>query len=825
MSFVGRISVRVANYVMHLLLLAAAFTFLFSDLAWLRLSGILLALFLVDRAIHLKEGDRPISEMPKSGKVNVARHVSPASHSLLERALDRSLLGRRNFYLEMTSQLMGIREIRDGLKRLDVKPDEFREKLEELLAGEDGKKTAGEIRIQIEALMLEAMRNALADKQRFVEPNDIFSALPQLPDPLLKRLFGTFSLEAQDVSHAMVLVSLQRNYSRLRQLPQALSGIILGAERGLRHRIMNRAWTSRPTPQLDHYGFDLTDAARERSVGFLVGHEAEYRRLVDSLSRPTTPNAILVGEPGIGKETIISHLAFDLVKDRVPPALFDKRLVGLRLANLVAGAPPEELQKRIQIIADEIITAGNVILYIPDVHNLVSTSGTAYLSAADGLMPIIRSNLFPVVGTTYPREYKSAIEPRSDFANFFEIIRVNEISEEEAERLLAYQSFLLEKQTGIFITFGAVKTAVRLARKFFRSKLLPSSAEELLKSALASVGRRKERFLGPEQVIAAAEERVNVPIHEAGQGEADLLLRMESVIHENFVDQAEAVKAVSDALRQYRSGLARPGGPIASFLFIGPTGVGKTELSKILARIQFGSEAAMLRFDMTEYQDKQSFYRFIGSPDGNVSGALTEAVMQKPYSLVLLDEFEKAYPDILHLFLQVLDDGRLTDNLGRTVDFTNTIIIATSNAHSDLVNDALRQGQNMSQISEYLKAKLTDVFKPELLNRFSKIIVFKDLSPKEVEEIAGLNLKNLARTLSDQGISLEFDGSAVKQIAKLGYDPAFGARPLRRVIDDHVRSAMAEKILRKEVGKGDLVRLFYENDGFEIRSAEVAARS
>jgi ATP-dependent Clp protease ATP-binding subunit ClpC len=328
--------------------------------------------------------------------------------------------------------------------------------------------------------------------------------------------------------------------------------------------------------------------------------------------------------------------------------------------------------------------------------------------------------------------------------------------------------------------------------------------------------RRGEKVVTPDRVTAVAEEKVNIPMHEAEGDEAEKLLHMEELIHERIVGQDEAVKAVAQALREYRSGLTRKGGPIASFLFVGPTGVGKTELAKILAEIQFGSEKMMVRFDMTEYQDKQSFFRFIGSPDGTVRGALTDAVREKPYGLVLLDEFEKAYPDILNLFLQVLDDGRLTDNMGRVVDFTNTIIIATSNAHSDIINEALNKGESMTDIADYLKARLTDVLKPELLNRFSKIIVFKNLEMNELPQIVAINLSELVAAVKAQGITLSFSAEAIAKIAKLGYDPAYGARPLRRAIDEYIRAPLSEALLAKKIAKGARVTCTIKDDKFDF---------
>ncbi len=823
MTLAGRFLVRVASYTFYLFLVAAAFTSLISGAVQLRFFGVFLGLILLDRAVHRSEGDMPISELGRGAsreglgmKINVAQVMLPSTFSVLERAFDRSSIARQDFYLETVDRLTDDRKIEEGLRRLDVDPKEFKQKLDEMLDQSKGRgaKNKEELLRQIEALAVEAFGVAVEEGHDFVKPSDLFSALLRVDDENINRLFNLFSIEAGDLDRALILSSAARARGHL---PSVLGGFFFETHHVVQHRIMNRAWTSRPTPTLDRYGDDLTDLARDAAVGFLIGHGAEYEKLVETLARPTNPNALLVGEAGVGKETLIEHLAARLVKDDVPRALFDKRLVSLQLQELVAGAAPDELNLRLQRIVSEIDIAGNVILYIPDIHNLVRTSGTAFISAADALMPVIMNNLFPVVGTTYPKEFKQLVEPRSDFTGAFEVIPVGEISPADAEKVLAYESLLLERQSRIVMSFGAIKRAVVLAKKYFTDKFLPSSAAELLKAALVSAEQRGEKTLEPERVTAVAEAKTHIPLHEAGGAEAEQLLHMEDIIHERLVGQDEAVKAVSQALREYRSGLARAGGPIASFLFVGPTGVGKTELAKTLAKIQFGSEKMMVRFDMTEYQDKQSFFRFIGSPDGTQSGALTDAIRAKPYSLVLLDEFEKAYPDILNLFLQVLDDGRLTDNLGRTVDFTNTIIIATSNAHSDIINDALRSGESMPQIADYLKTKLTDIFKPELLNRFSKIIVFRNLGPDELGKIVSLNLNELAETVKAQNIYLEFDPEAVKLLTKLGYEPAFGARPLRRVIEEKIRAPLAEAILAKKVEKGKKLKLVAKGaDGFDF---------
>lgn len=823
MTIAGRSIVRIVSYVSYFVLAVATFMFLISDVRTLFYVGLFLLIVVIDLLVHHGEGDLPISELPTAGRVNLASVMNRAAYVAIERATDRSVITKKSFLLELTRRLLDLPQVENGLRRLDVKPSEFRAKLETLAADPtpvaSGTVSAADDRIAMVQILAEhAFASALSAGHNFIKPTDLFSALPAMDDDPLRRLFAVFNIEEGDLERALIFSSLAGGVGWFARMPSVLGGFMPETHRTVEHRIMNRAWTSRPTPTLDKYSVDFTDLARDREAGFLVGHEAEYERLVETLGRPVNPNALLVGEPGIGKESIIKHLAFSLTKDDVPKGLFDRRLVGLQLQSLVAGAPPEELEARLKTIVDEIFMAGNVILYIPDIHNLVRTSGTAYLSAADALMPVITANAFPIVGTSYPKEFKQLIEPRSDFAGMFETIMVNEITEAEAQKVLTYESFLLERHAGVTISFGAIKRAVNLAKRYLRGKYLPASAEELLKSALVDAERRGEKVITPDRVTAVAEEKVNVPMHEAEGDEAERLLHMEALIHGRIIGQDEAVRAVSQALREYRSGLARKGGPIASFLFVGPTGVGKTELAKALAEIQFGSEKMMVRFDMTEYQDKTSFYRFIGSPDGTVRGALTDAVLQKPYGLVLLDEFEKAFPDILNLFLQVLDDGRLTDNMGRTVDFTNTIIIATSNAHSDLINEALSKGESMTDIAEYLKARLTDALKPELLNRFSKIVVFENLTPTELPKIAAINLNDLAGAVRTQGIVLSFSPEAVAKIAKLGYDPMFGARPLRRVIDEQVRAPLSEALLAKKIAKGAKVLCVVKDDGFDFVS-------
>ncbi len=821
MSVGGRFLVRAGAVTGYILLLAAFAAALLSNVVWLRWLGVFLGLILADRFVHRQDGDVPIPDLLRRSRINIAQALAPGLVSRLERAFDNALVSRTSLAPEIGMVLLKDKSIQAGLRRLDLDPAEVAAKLSDFLKRDDARSEATRVERlnELHGAVAAAFENAATNGHRFINATDVFASLPSATEGpnLMTRLFTVFDIDPGDLERAFIFTSAGSHRGLFGGMP-SLSGLILPTARTQRHRIMNRAWTARTTPTLDAFSDDLSDAARMGGAGFLIGHGAEYEHMLTALARETNPNVMLVGQEGVGKETLIGHLAFQIQKDKVPSALFDKRLVALDIPRLVAGGSPEELQARLQAVAREIVIAGNVILVLNDIHNLAKTSGAAYVSAADALLPILRNNAFPVLGTTFPKEYRELIEPRSDFSGNFETVEVKEISADDAERILVYQAILLEAEHRVKVSFGAVKSAVRLAQKYFRNLPLPGSAITLLKSAATLGVGQGQKTITHEDVVHAAESRINVPLHETTKEEGAALLRLEETIRTRPIGQEEAVKAVADALRAYRSGLARTGGPIASFLFVGPTGVGKTELAKTLAAIQFGSDKTMMRFDMTEYKETGSIARFIGTPDGRVPGALTEAVKKQPYGLILLDEFEKAAPDILDLFLQVLDDGRLTDASGMTLSFENTIIIATSNAHSDLINEALKKGESVASIADYLKSRLTDVLKPELLNRFSKVIIFHDLNPADMGKIAALEMKKLAGVLDEQGFTLNYGPEVVTQMAKWGYDPQFGARPLRRAIDEHLRAPLANWLLAQAPPRGAEIKVALNGEaiGFSV---------
>lgn len=778
--------------------------------------GLLLLLYLIHELLVGRKTRLYLDNIPSSGEVNVANYLETKAVKTLARSADNALIFGGDFYLHLIHDLLQFHEIKEALSRLDINLDEFKSKVFEYLEKSfvTTKESRAEVAAKISNLTVASVSLGRENSLKQISASDLFASAIGVDNEEVVKVSNLFKLVPQDMESALIFGRF-RKHTWFKKFPTSLGGFA-GYPHKFKHRIINRAWTARPTPTLDKFGIDLTDMARAGLAGFLIGHRKEYGRMLDVLARPDKPNVILVGEAGSGKEVLVMHLAYNIVGDKIPAPLFDKRLVALDINALLAGADVGEQQERVKIIFKEINQAGDVILYVPDIHNLSRTAGKYELNIIDTLIPLLLSSDFPTIGSTYPKDFKKSIEGEGSFADAFQFVQVQEITSAEAEKVLTYDSIILENQYKIKITYGAIKKAVELATKYFHGRLLPASADDLLKEALSEGAHKGSKTITPDDIISIAEKRTNIPLRETGAKERAKLLNLEVLIHGRLIDQEEAVAAVSRTLREYRSGLTGSKGPIGVFLFVGPTGVGKTELSKILTQIQFGSEQMMVRFDMSEYQDKTSLYRFIGSPDGEITGALTEAILEKPYSLILLDEFEKANADVLNLFLQVFDEGRATDNLGRTIDFKNTIIIATSNAESNFIKASLDEGKNMDFIAGELKRKLTNHFKPELLNRM-QVITFKNLSPIDVERIAELMLDDLAQTLQDKGIGLNVEENALQKISILGFDSSFGARPLRAVISKEIKSELSNLILKEELKRGDSARVYLDNDMIRVK--------
>ncbi len=573
---------------------------------------------------------------------------------------------------------------------------------------------------------------------------------------------------------------------------------------------MNRAYTAIATPTLDHFSHDLTVRAKNHSLDICVGRQKEIGAIFEAFSGGHN-GVMLVGPTGVGKSAIINGVAQLMVEERVPEALKDKRLVELDVSRLISGADPAQAEERLLTCLTEINRSGNIVLYIDNIENLIgiSAGGQSSLDVSEVLAESIsRRNIYCLAAATTDN-YARFIENRP-IGEAMNAIGVKEPEINEAIQILESQVGFLEHKYDIYIVYGAIEQAVVMSTRYLHDKFLPLKAINLLEKAAMIAAKAGQNdpskcFCGQEEVALAIAEMTGIPANKVTVSEREKLLHLEKEIHERLIDQEEAVKAVSASLRRARVELKDTKRPIASFLFLGPTGVGKTELAKAVSEIYFGAEDYLVRLDMSEYQYPDSVKKMIGDSDGTL-GYLTEAVRKKPFSLVLLDEIEKAHPDILNLFLQLLDDGRLTDGQGRTISFTESIIIATSNIGAVYIQDQIKSQAPLNLIrQELIDNQLNKYMRPELINRFDGIIVFKPLSEDDVKAIATLMLKKIKKNLSDKGINLKADKNGVEILACQGYDPKFGARPLRRLLQDKVEDIIANKILSGELKRRDAV--------------------
>lgn len=579
----------------------------------------------------------------------------------------------------------------------------------------------------------------------------------------------------------------------------------------VKHRIMNRAWTARPTPLLDQFSYDITDFAAAYATMPTIGREREIDEVMRILERNAKNNVLLVGETGSGREAIAKAIGRLMVRDESLPKLKDKRLVCLDAPLIISGAKAGgELEERVQMILREIQLAGNIILFIPNIHSLAESGAEHGFDISEILTPVFTQGFFQVIGTTTFYDYHRVIEKRGDFADTFEIVKVDEVSPEVALDIIVSQAPIIEDKEEVNFTFSALKKSIELSRRYIFNKLLPAKAIDLLSEAavMVRVNRGKNAIVNENDIMKLVTEKTGIPMSDINAVEADKLINLEEEIHKRMVDQVEAVAAVSESIKRMRVGLKNEKKPMGVFLFLGPTGVGKTELAKTLAEVYFGSEKNMVRLDMSEFQEPRSIDRLIGNMESQVDGILTEGIKRQPFSLVLLDEFEKSHPNVLDLFLQVFDDGRLTDGSGRAVDFTNTIIIATSNAGSKIIQSRLKEGKKIAEFRPEIEDHLLKYFKPELLNRFNAQIIFKTLSEADILEIAKMQIKKLAKRLDEaQGIKLEVSPAALAKVAVLGYSPLYGARNLQRTITEKIENLIANKFLRGQIKRGKVFRI------------------
>lgn len=561
----------------------------------------------------------------------------------------------------------------------------------------------------------------------------------------------------------------------------------------------------------------------------IVGREKEYQLLRESLLKSERNNILLVGMTGVGKEQLLRKLAKDCYEGNIDRKIAYNIMLEVLVGSLLAGANQQgELQQRLKEIIEEVSHAGNVILYIPELQNLLgATSFSLDLSGA--LMPFLRDGKLPIVASVAEEDFKQYIQGKPIVEMFTEI-HLKVPSQDMAELMIMEEVAEIERVSHCIICYSAVKASVAYAGKYSDSAELPGSAIDLLRDTIGKSALEqqytthiKARLITDLDILRAVETKTNIPLSEPSKEESSKLLNLEEVMHQRIVGQDEAVTAIAESLRRVRSGMQNTNRPV-SFLFLGPTGVGKTEVAKVLSNIYFGGEANILRLDMSEYADEMGLEKLIGNSSGqtNHRGELTEKVHDHPSSLILLDEFEKAHASVLNLFLQVLDDGRLTDGRGVTVSFSNTIIIATSNAGSELIyktieKNILLDASFQQELRNFLHEK--NIFKPELLNRFDDVVVFRPLSKDDVRKVTEILLHDLIHHMKEKDISLEIEDNAITKIITEGYDKEYGARPIRRYIQDNLDDLMATSILNKSINRGDVIKISVKNDIFVVERA------
>ena len=764
------------------------------------------------------------------------------------------------------------------LRKMDISPEAVAATTETIVSGLP--KVTGSGRKPDTVYLSRSVDNALIASENiakqmgdeYVSVEHIVLALLKDPDSEMKKIISQHNINEQEFMTA--LASVRGNTRVTSQNPEETYDV------------------------LKKYGQDLTDLARQQKLDPVIGRDDEIRNVIRILSRKTKNNPCLIGEPGVGKTAIAEGLALRIIKGDVPDNLTNRKLFSLDMGALIAGAKYQgEFEERLKAVLNEVKKSdGEIILFIDELHTIVGAGKTSgAMDAGNLLKPMLARGELHCIGATTLDEYRQYIEKDAALERRFQPVTVGEPTEEEAVLILRGLRDRYEAHHKVKITDEAIDTAVKLSSRYIADRFLPDKAIDLVDEAASRVRLRaytapddlqdienkikslekekaeavnnqdfehaaairdeekklrteledkkkiwqeknehKNGEVTGEDIAEIVSSWTGVPVVQLTQEESQRLLKLEDILHERIVGQNEAVTAVAKAIRRGRVGLKDPNRPVGSFIFLGPTGVGKTELCKALAQAMFGDENAMIRFDMSEFMEKHTVSKLIGSPPGYVGydegGQLTEMVRRKPYSVLLFDEIEKAHPDVFNMLLQILDEGRLTDSQGRHVNFRNTVIIMTSNVGARLITEKQtnlgffggeeKADNDNAKIREAVLGELKKLFKPEFLNRVDDTIVFNKLTENDIQAIAKNLLKNLEKRLNDLDIKAEFDDSAIEAVAKAGFDEIYGARPLKRAIQSNIEDAISEKMLDGSIKSGDIVTCRYENGEYQFDIAE-----
>ncbi len=800
----------------------------------------------------------------RAEQVDVTRFFSEATNELLQRAARRAMEWGS---LDLTDEHLLYAALEDGVVRgvlegVDADPDAIADQLEEEAEKGASKDVAPSLSPEAKRALLAAYEESRALGASYTGPEHVLLALAADEESEAGRLLSRFG-----VSH-----------TKLR------GAVVRGAAAAAREGEGGKGPS--PTPTLDEYSRDLTRMAREGRLDPVIGRAEEIESTIEILSRRTKNNPVLIGDPGVGKTAIVEGIAQRIVSGEVPETLSGKRVLALDLSGMVAGTQYRgQFEERLKKVIDEIRESSEeVIVFIDELHTVVGAGAAeGAMDASNMLKPALARGELHCIGATTIDEYRKNIEKDAALERRFQPVLVGEPSVEDTIEILRGLKDRYEAHHRVRITEEAIVAAAELSDRYITDRFLPDKAIDLMDQAAARVrlrsktkpqdtkaleedvrrlkrekdqavaaedferaqelkgqiqelqdrlgafkgGRQPAAEVTAEDIAEVVSRTTGIPVSQLTEEERERLLRLEERLHERVVGQEEAVEAVAEAIRRARAGLQDPNRPIGSFLFLGPTGVGKTELARMLAEALFGDEAAMVRIDMSEFQERHTVSRLVGAPPGYVgyeeAGQLTEQVRRRPYSVLLLDEIEKAHPDVFNVLLQILDDGRLTDAQGRTVDFKNAVIIMTSNMGAERIQAHARRKESFEELKEDMMQIVRRSLRPEFVNRIDEIIIFRALSREQIGEIARLLLERTARRLRAQGIEIEFSEEAVDLLAAEGFDPEFGARPLRRTIQRRVDNRLSKMVLEGALEPGDRVVVGAEDGELTFEVLEGAA--
>jgi ATP-dependent Clp protease ATP-binding subunit ClpC len=718
---------------------------------------------------------------------NLADFFDLSSAQVIKRAIDQKTKSSNSLFKSFLDDKL----IRNFIFiRMDFSLQELERNLSESLIVDD-----------FDQVIIESLRKASQRNKKRATMGDILVSLAEI-NPFFKKLLFDNSYEPQDVANLVYwleeIIEKENQRSRFWEWNNLIKKGSLA-----------RDWAFGYTVVLDKFSKDYTSLFRRTGFPDVIGHEKEIDEMERVLARKEINNVLLIGERGVGKEAMIHELARKSFNGQSLPEVNYQRVVELDLSFLLAQTKNnEEVEKTLDTIFNEVVFSGNIILVVSDFENFIGIKQEpGKIDISGVLSSYLHLPQFQIVALTDWVGYRKNIEKTSSINSLFEKIEILETSEQETLALLQRKSLSLERKYGIIVSYSALKSIVSYSDKYLPSVPFPKKALDVLDESVIYLSQNKQTKLLPEHVADIISRKVNVPVGEMSSQEKETLVNLENLMHQRIVNQEQAVTEVASALRRARTEVSQKEKPMGSFLFLGPTGVGKTETAKALASCYFGSESKIVRIDMSEFQSLNDIPRLVGSPE--YEGFLTTKVRENPFSLILLDEIEKSHPDILNIFLQVLDEGYLNDGFGRKVDFKNTIIISTSNAGSQLIMDNIDGNKDWSQLKGTLLKNLfqKNVFRPEFINRFDAVVLFKPLTQENLLEIVRLLLKQTVQAMEEKGISLVIDEQLEKALISVAYDPKFGARELKRTIQDKVENSLASAILSNEIKKGDRVKI------------------